>query len=107
MQAYFTDFAGFLRSHLSLISIGAISVLLVLYGSHLNKFLRKITRKLPILLRYLVFLAVCTLGYAMLANVAIQWLLRTLRNLPNTSLILIVLLIFMGLAWLARAGKEI
>ena len=107
MNALLHTTALFLREHLPSISIGMVSVALVIYGNHINAFFRKLTRKFHFWMRYGLFILLCTAGYGLASSQIVKLLKNTLRGLSDIQLVLAVGISFLILAYLARAGKEI
>ena len=62
MQPYIHQFADFLRLHLNSIAIGLVATLLIIYGGHINGYFKKITKSLPFLGRFALFVVLCSAG---------------------------------------------
>jgi hypothetical protein len=107
MLSYIHSFADFLRDHLSSISIGLIATLLMIYGAHINGYFRKITKSLPFVARFTLFVVLCSAGYAFLSSQAVRYLRIFLNQQKDIPLILIISGAFLVLAFLARNGKNL
>lgn len=94
-------------SHLGMLSTGLVITLLSVYGNKINASVRKRTLKQNFLLRYLIFILLCTLGYAFLTD----WLVHQLKTLagliPSQWRSLSMILAFLGIALLAKREKQI
>lgn len=107
MQPYIHQFANFLRVHMDSISVGLVSTLLIIYGGYINGYFKKITKSIPFLGRFVLFVVLCSAGYAFLSSQAVRFLKMFLRGQADLPLIGIVLGAFVVLAFLARSGKDI
>lgn len=107
MLSYIHSFADFLRVHLSSISIGLIATLLTIYGAHINGYFRKITKSLPFIARFALFVVLCSAGYAFLSSQAVKLLRSFLWQQKDITLILIISGAFLVLAFLAKNGKNL
>lgn len=107
MYHYIHPFADFLRLHLSSISVGLVATILMIYGAHINGYFRKITKSLPFLARFGLFVVLCSVGYAFLSSQAVKMLRIFLWHQKDLPLILIISGAFFILAFLARNGKNL
>ena len=107
MQPYIHQFANFLRVHMDSISIGLVATLLIIYGGHINDYFKKITRSLPFLGRFALFVLLCSAGYAFLSSQAVKLLKMLLRGQADLPLIGIIAAAFVLLAFCARSGKDV
>ncbi len=101
------SFALFFREHLASISVGLVATVLVIYGGTLNAFFRKLTRKMHFFARFTLFVLLCSAGYGFLSSQAVKLTKTVLLGLPDTHLVGAVILAFVLLGFLARAGKEV
>ncbi len=99
--------ALFLRSNMRNICFGVTAVSLMVFGRPLNSMVKKFTRKMNWILRYCVYIALCTVGYGFLARYLYRGLRFWLGNQSNVALIVWVVSIYLVLAWFAKAEKEI
>ncbi|MDG5814003.1 DUF3392 family protein [Chitinispirillales bacterium ANBcel5] len=100
-------FSSFIRGHLQEICFGITAVTLMLSGRPVNSVVKKFTHNLNWFLRYCVYIVLCTVGYGFLSKVLYKGLWHWFANLNNTSLVLWVTSIYLVLAYLAKAQKEI
>lgn len=107
MQTWIHDIANFMRAHLPSISVGLVSTTLVIYGANINGFFRKLTRKIGVLWRFILFVLLCSLGYGFVSSQAVKWINHNLRTLPDWQLLVAIGGSFLLLAFLAKQGKEI
>lgn len=107
MLSYIHSFADFLRDHLSSISVGLVATLITIYGAHINGYFRKITKSIPFVARFALFIVLCSAGYAFLSSQAVRYLRIFLIQQKDIPLILIISGAFLVLAFLARNGKNL
>lgn len=99
--------ASFIRTYMHEICFGITAVTLVLIGPYINSTLRKLVKKLHWFLRYVVFVIVCTAGYTFLGEIAYQGVKTLLTGCSNPLLVLITLIAYLILAWIAKEQKMI
>ncbi|MBR5692810.1 MAG: DUF3392 family protein [Fibrobacter sp.] len=107
MQPYIHQFANFLRIHMDSISVGLVATLLIIYGGYINNYFKKITRSIPFLGRFALFVLLCSAGYAFLSSQLVKVIKMFLRGQGDLPLIGIVAASFIVLAFCARSGKDI
>ena len=107
MQPYIHQFADFLRLHLNSIAIGLVATLLIIYGGHINGYFKKITKSLPFLGRFALFVVLCSAGYAFMSSQLVRLLKMFLYGQADLPLIGIITAAFIVLAFCARSGKDI
>jgi hypothetical protein len=89
------------------VSLGITAVSLMLAGPYINVFIQNMTQKLHWLLRYLIFILVCTVGYGFLTHFALRSLARWLVYQRNTELLVITAAIYLALAFFAKKQGHI
>ncbi len=97
----------FLKSHIYFISMSVITTLLMVYGHEINKLFRTITRSLNAVVRFLLFMVLCTIGYAFIATNLARLIRTQLVNLSPIAFIVALLIIFVTLGYLAKRNGEI
>ena len=107
MQPYIHQFADFLRLHLNSISVGLVATLLIIYGGIINNYFKKITKSIPFLGRFALFVVLCSAGYAFLSSQLVRLLKLFLQGQADLALIGIIAGAFAVLAFLAHRGKGI
>lgn len=107
MQPYIHQFANFLRLHMDSISVGLVATLLIIYGEHINGYFKKITKSIPFLGRFALFVLLCSAGYAFLSSQLVKLLKYFLHGQADLALIGIIAAAFIVLAFCARSGKDI
>jgi len=101
------ELSHFLKGHIYFISMSVITTLLMVYGHEINKLFRNLTKSLNALLRFLLFMALCSIGYAFIAT-KLALLIRTqLVALPPTTFLLGLTAMFLLLGYLAKRNGEI
>lgn len=99
--------AAFIRTYLHQICFGITAVTLMLAGPHINAVIRSLVKKLHWVVRYAVFILVCTAGYVFLAQFLYQTVLRLLRGCTSGMLVAATAGIFLFLAWIAKEQRAI
>jgi len=99
--------AAFIRTYLHQISFGITAVALMLAGPHVNAVIRSLVKKLHWVVRYAIFILVCTAGYVFLSQFLYQTVLRLLRGCSSGMLVASTAGIFLFLAWIAKEQKAI
>ena len=107
MQPYIHLFANFLRLHMDSIAVGLVATFLIIYGGKINGYFKKITKSIPFVARFALFVVLCSAGYAFLTSQMVKYLKTFLRVQPDLPLIGIIAGAFLVLAFLARSGKDI
>lgn len=107
MNHYIHEFAGFLRFHMNSISVGIIATLLMIYGAAINSYFKKITRSIPFVGRFVLFVVLCSAGYAFLSSQAVRFFKRFLLTQADLPLIGIIAGSFVLLAIMAYRGKDV
>ena len=107
MLPYIHQFASFLRVHLTSISVGLVATLLILYGSYINNYFKRITKSIPFVGRFILFVVLCSVGYAFACSQMVLLLKMGLRELSDFPLIGVVIGSFVLLAFLAKNEKEV
>lgn len=89
------------------ISIGLVATLLVIYGKNINNYFKRITRSIPFIGRFALFIVLCSAGYAFLTSQLVRYLKLFLQGQADLPLIGITIGAFLILAFLARSGKDV
>ncbi|MCX7726715.1 MAG: DUF3392 domain-containing protein [Chitinispirillaceae bacterium] len=110
MLADFINYTAlFIRNHISEICFGITAVTMMLFGPKINGTIRKLIKKLHWLLRYAIFILVCTVGYTFISHVIFQGtknlLLMFFKQRP--LFVMITIGIYLVLAWIAKEQKAI
>lgn len=101
------ELAQLMRGHLPSIAVGIISTILVIYGSPINKKVLKMTKSLPFLGRFALFVFLCSFGYGLVSSQLVKWLRHFLYTLPDGHLVLSVVGAFVVLGFLAKNANEV
>ena len=107
MQPYIHQLANFLRIHMDSISVGLVATVLMIYGAYINNYFKKITRSIPFIGRFALFILLCSAGYAFLSSQLAKLIKMFLHGQPDLPLIGIVAGAFIVLAFCARSGKDV
>jgi hypothetical protein len=99
--------AGLIRSHIAMVSLGITAVSLMLAGPVINAFVQNATQKLHWLIRYGIFIAMCTIGYGFLTHFVFRGLAHWLAYQRSTELLVITMGIYCVLAFFAKKQGHI
>ena len=106
-ETLLTYTASFIRLYVNEISFGITAVTLMLFGPHLNRSIRRLTRKFAWYVRYAIFILLCTGGYTVLAQVIYRGVIHLVRSSTNLLAVMIALGCYLLLAWIAKEQKAI
>lgn len=99
--------ADCIRQYIPEISFGITAVTLMLAGPIINRTVKLLSRSLHWLLRYAIFIMLCTVVYGFLSQAIYRSLRIWFVNLDNMMLDFWVCVIYLGLAWFAKRQHEI
>ena len=100
-------FNQFVLSHLQSIVWALVAALMVVYGAHLNQYLRRLFRPLPWVLRILAFVFACGVGYGWLSLFLVDLMVSALIELRPVAITLILLFGFLSVGILAERRRLI
>ncbi|HLA32220.1 MAG TPA: DUF3392 domain-containing protein [Pseudomonas sp.] len=89
------------RSHLHDIALAIMATLLVLFGPSLNAWVQRSTASMNFLLRTLIFVLLCAIGYGLLLVFATPYMAKGLGYFNNFTLAPMLLLVFFIIGILA------
>lgn len=84
-----------------------IATLLVIFGGELNRWVRKSVRRYHFVVRLLVFILVCAVGYGVATVFMTELLSQMLGGLSDRYLALVVAAIFIGLGLIAEERNQL
>lgn len=103
---YLTDifdlFSRWMRDGLFGISMAIVATLLVVFGNDLNKVVRGWIKNSPFIIRLIIFICLCALGYGMLTVIAAKLICNLLGSMNNHALSPVVMLIFIVIGFIAE-----
>ncbi|GGH89783.1 DUF3392 domain-containing protein [Pseudomonas fluvialis] len=89
------------RGHLYDISLAIMATLFVLFGPGLNAWVQRSIGSLNFILRTLIFVIVCAVGYGLAIVFLTPWLAKGLAHFNNFTLSPVLLLVFFIIGILA------
>ena len=101
------DIALFIRQNMQFVSFGITAVTIMLIGPFINGTVKRICMSMHWLLRYVVYVLLCTAGYGFLAHFLYYGIKSWLSGLSGVLLITWTLAIYLVLAWFAKQQKAI
>ena len=99
--------AGLIHKHLSTVCFSITAVLLMLAHPSINNFISRATQRFHWLVRYLLFVVVCTAGYGAIMQIIYRSLKHWFSYQRNLALIVIVAVIYLALAFFAKKQGHI
>lgn len=96
-----------MRPHLYPIAMAMVATLLVIFGSDINRWVRKSVKKYNFFARLCIFVLLCGAGYGMATVFLTKILARMLGAAGNQYLAIVVALIFVGLGLIAEEKNQI
>lgn len=106
MNHYITSFASYLHGHLQEISFGITAVVLTLAGPLIHGGINKISKNLHWFITYLIFIVLCTIGYALAPHFLFETLKSWFHGLSSLFLVIWIVGIYLVLAFLAKRQKN-
>ncbi len=94
-----------MRGHLHEIALAIVATLLMIFGSAIVRALKPHLRKLPMLVRILAFMLVCSFGFAMLCTAGTRMIASLLGGFSNSALSLVVVGLFLLVGSIAQSEK--
>jgi len=105
IKQFFFPLSTWMRPHLSFIAVAFTTALLVIYGDYINRAVKKHFRQNHFLLRTVVFVLLCSVGYGLLT----AWLTPAVRFVllyfGEALFAPVVMLAFLGLGILAERKR--
>ena len=98
----FVTLSRWCRSDLDEIALAVVAALLVLFGPPVNAWLQRQVGSLNFVLRTLLFVLLCAVGYGMLIVHATPWLAKGLAQLNNYTLAPALVLVFVAIGVIAE-----
>jgi hypothetical protein len=89
------------RSHLYEIALAIMATLLVLFGPGVNAWVQRNTSSMNFILRTLIFVLLCAVGYGLLIVFATPYLAKGLGLFNNFTLAPVLILLFFVIGILA------
>ncbi|WP_119395288.1 DUF3392 family protein [Salinibius halmophilus] len=106
IQDFLYQLTGWLRPHLTTIVYAAIASLLVIFGNRINRAVFSFVKDAHFLLRTLVFILLCAVGYGLLLIFFADLLRQGLLMIPSLWLGLVIVLGFLVIGWLAEKNSR-
>jgi len=107
MNEVLTSAAEFLRPYLYQISVAITAALLVLFGHHINGFIRDSVKNFNFLIRLTVFILIVTFGYGALSFFLSHVLSSMISQIPKLYLCPVLILTFIIIGVIAEEKKHI
>ncbi len=88
-------------------SLAIIATLLVIFGHDINNAIKHMVRKQHFLVRTVIFIAVCAVGYGLVTVWLTNFLSKQLSTIPNLYIVPVIILIFVALGSYAQKQRHI
>lgn len=96
-----------LRPHLYKVAMAITAAMLVMFGDHLNGFIRDTVKSYNFFVRLMVFILVVAFGYGALTLLLARLLTNLLAQIPKAYLCPALALIFIVIGLIAEEKKHI
>jgi len=100
-------FAKFLRQNTMYVAIALTTTAIAIYGVYIKKALKAATKKMNFFMRFVSYVFVYAFLLAFASTQTVKFLSRWLNGLDNGYLVLVVVLSFLVLGFLAKCEKQI
>jgi hypothetical protein len=100
------QFGNWLFRYLDYIAMAVVATLIFVYGADINRLVKRMIRCRHFLLRLTVFVLVCAFGFGTLTALGINLVGRLLEGLDRQWLGPVVVLIFLGIGFLAERKNQ-
>ena len=107
MNELLTSAAELLRPYLHEISVAITAAILVLFGDHINGFVRDSVKNYNFLIRLTVFILIVTFGYGALSLFLGHVLSSLMYRIPKLYLCPVLILTFIIIGVIAEEKKHI
>ncbi|WP_037339814.1 DUF3392 family protein [Saccharospirillum impatiens] len=94
--------SGLIRPHLTFISSALVATFLVIYGNDVNRAVWALIRRAHFIVRTLVFILLCAIGYGLIAVYLVPVISNLLLMAGSVWLGVVVVLVFILVGWLAE-----
>ena len=84
-----------------------IATLLIIFGGDINGFVKSLVKKNHFIVRLIIFVLVCAIGYGFLSVFLADILLVMLKSIPRQFLALSIVVIFIFIGLLAESRRQI
>lgn len=106
IQDFLYQLTAWLRPHLTTVVYAAIASLLVIFGNRINRAVFSFVKDAHFLLRTLVFILLCAVGYGLLLIFFADLLRQGLLMIPRLWLGLVIVVGFLVIGWLAEKNSR-
>lgn len=107
METLMQPLSNWCAAHLHEIAGAFITTLLVVFGADINRKVRELIKKQHFLVRTLIFVLICGIGYGLLSVVATPYLARGLKSFGSFWLAPMTFLAFVALGFIAQRKRHI
>jgi len=102
------DYIGnFLRSNLMYVAIGIVATTLTVFGIHIQRALKNLTKNMNFLIRFAIYVFVFAFGIGFLSAPTVKFMAGQLGGLSNLHLVLAVVVVFLLLCVSAKSQRQI
>ncbi len=102
MQSLLVEFSSLFAPHLRFLASAMVASLLVIFGKDINRGVLGLVKRAHFVLRTLVFVILCAVGYGFITVQGGIWLAQLLGQIDRLFLGVVIVLLFIGIGWLAE-----
>lgn len=99
------NLAGHIRPFTNEIALALVATSLIIFGAAINTSVRNAVKSWNIVVRVIIFILLCSIGYGLLTNFLTDFLRSYLRGLSAEMFLLQVSLAFILVGVLAERGR--
>ncbi|MGC9386159.1 MAG: DUF3392 family protein [Hydrogenovibrio sp.] len=97
-----TSVSIWMRPHLPEIGLSILATLLIIFGQSIMSFVRQQIGALNLMLKLILFGVIAAFGLIFITSQLTPWLMTYLAQLPDVWLSPVIVLLFLGIGWLAH-----
>ncbi|MDG1750910.1 MAG: DUF3392 domain-containing protein [Thalassotalea sp.] len=103
----FIELGQWFRPYQYKCSLAIIATILVIFGHDINNVIKQLIRKQHFVIRTLIFIVVCAIGYGLVTVWLTEFLSLQLAKIPNLYVVPLVVIIFTALGLYAQKQRHI
>jgi len=103
----FSELGQWFRSYQYESALAIVATVLVIFGNDINNAIKQMIKKQHFIVRTFVFVLVCAIGYGLVTVWLTNFLSQLLTSIPNSYVVLVVLVVFIALGMYAQKQRHI
>ncbi len=107
INEYLIRSGNWAHGHMDNITLALVATLLVVYGDHINRFVKQSLKPYPRILRVIAFVAMCAFGYGFLTVLLTPVLANWFGMVSIKWLAPLVAAAFLWIGWIAEKKNHV